>query len=74
MYISPLIWDINKVKGPEMRKKRGMINMGFLRWLGGIVLFFWLLGFLFKVGGSLIHILLIVAAVVFIYDAITGKR
>jgi len=48
--------------------------MGFLRWLGGIVLFFWLLGFLFKVGGGLIHVLLVVAAVVFIYDAITGKR
>ena len=47
--------------------------MVFLRWLGGFVVFFWLIGFLFKVGGSLIHLLLIVAAVVFIVDFIKGK-
>lgn len=47
--------------------------MGFLRWLGGIVVLIWLLGFLFKIGGSLIHILLVVAAIVFIFDVITGK-
>ena len=47
--------------------------MAFLRWLGGIVVFFWLLGFLFKIGGNLVHILLIVAAVVFIIDFITGR-
>lgn len=48
--------------------------MGFLRWLGGIVVFFWILGFLFKVGASLIHVLLIIAAVVFVYDRLIGKR
>ncbi|WP_300385617.1 lmo0937 family membrane protein [Clostridium sp.] len=48
--------------------------MGFLRWLGGIVVLFWLLGFLFKIGGGLIHTLLIVAAVVFIIDFITNKN
>ncbi|MBC8060568.1 MAG: lmo0937 family membrane protein, partial [Clostridiaceae bacterium] len=42
--------------------------MGFLRWLGGIVVFFWLLGLLFKIGGGLINILLVVAAIVFIFD------
>lgn len=47
--------------------------MGFLRWLGGIVVMFWLLGFLFKIGGSLIHVLLIVAAIVFLVDFITKK-
>lgn len=47
--------------------------MGFLRWLGGIVVAFWLLGLLFKLGGGLIHILLVVAAVVFILDFITRK-
>ena len=47
--------------------------MGFLRWLGGIVVFFWLLGMLFKIGGGLIHTLLIVAAVVFLIDFITGR-
>lgn len=47
--------------------------MAFLKWLGGIVVFFWLLGLLFKVGGGFIHILLIVAAVVFLIDLITGR-
>ncbi len=47
--------------------------MGFLRWIGGIVVFFWLLGLLFKVGGGLIHILLVVAAVVFLFDFIKGR-
>ena len=46
--------------------------MAFLRWLGGIVVFFRLLGFLFKIGGNLVHILLVVAAAVFIIDFITG--
>ncbi len=47
--------------------------MAFLRWLGGIVVFFWLLGLLFKIGGGLVHILLVVAAIVFILDFIKGK-
>lgn len=48
--------------------------MAFLRWLGGLVVLIWLLGFLFKIGGNLVHILLIVAAVVFLFDFITGRR
>ncbi|MPW24433.1 lmo0937 family membrane protein [Alkalibaculum sp. M08DMB] len=47
--------------------------MGFLRWLGGIVVLFWILGFLFKFAGNLIHLLLVVAVIVFIADFITGK-
>lgn len=34
----------------------------------------WLLGFLVHVGGGLIHILLVVALVVFIYHMITGRK
>jgi len=48
--------------------------MDFLRWLGGIVVFFWILGFLLKIGGSLIHLLLIIAAIVFIFDWLTNKK
>ena len=48
--------------------------MRFLRWLGGIVVLIWLLGLLFRIGGSFIHILLVVAVIVFIFDIITGKR
>ncbi|MCF0147820.1 MAG: lmo0937 family membrane protein [Clostridium sp.] len=47
--------------------------MGFLRWLGGIVVAIWLLGLLFRIGGGLIHILLVVAAIVFIADLITRR-
>ncbi len=47
--------------------------MGFLRWLGGIVVAVWLIGLLFRIGGGLIHILLVVAAIVFIADLITSR-
>lgn len=47
--------------------------MKFLRWLGGIVVFFWLLGFIFRFAGNLIHLLLIVAAGIFIYDWVIKK-
>ncbi|MBW9150806.1 lmo0937 family membrane protein [Clostridium estertheticum] len=48
--------------------------MTFLRWLGGFVVLFWLMGVLFNKGGSLINILLIVAAIVFIIDILSSKR
>ena len=48
--------------------------MGLLRLIGAIVVIIWLLGFVFQVGGSLIHILLVVAVVVFLFDLITGRR
>lgn len=52
----------------------GGIYMTFLRWLGGFVILFWLIGILFSKGGSLINILLIVAAIVFIIDILSSKR
>lgn len=48
--------------------------MGFLSWLGGIVIIFWLLGFIFHIAGGMIHILLVIAVLVFIFDYIGGKR
>jgi hypothetical protein len=40
-----------------------------------ILLVLWALGFLaFHIGGGLIHLLLIVAAVVLVYQLITGRR
>ncbi|MBX4263549.1 lmo0937 family membrane protein [Clostridium estertheticum] len=48
--------------------------MTFLRWLGGFMVLFWLMGVLFSKGGSLINILLIVAAIVFIIDILSSKR
>ncbi|NLM36338.1 MAG: hypothetical protein GX206_12935 [Clostridiales bacterium] len=48
--------------------------MTILRWIGGFVVFFWLLGLLFRIGGSLINILLVVAAVIFTVDVIFGRN
>jgi len=47
--------------------------MGFLRWLGGIIIFFWLLGLVLKIGGGMIHLLIVVAVIVFIVDFIFGR-
>lgn len=48
--------------------------MGILRWIGGIVVLFWLLGIIFSIGGNLIHLLLLIAAIVFVVDALFGRR
>jgi hypothetical protein len=43
--------------------------------LAVILLVLWLLGFLaFHVGGGLIHLLLVVAVIVVIYQLVTGRR
>jgi hypothetical protein len=44
-------------------------------WTIIVILFaLWLLGFIGHVGGGLIHILLVIAAIVLIYQLITGRR
>jgi len=42
--------------------------------IAGILLVLWLLGFSMNVGGGLIHALLVIAIVVFLYNLITGRR
>jgi hypothetical protein len=39
-----------------------------------ILVVLWLLGFTLHVGGGLIHILLVVAVIVLIYNLIAGRR
>ena len=39
-----------------------------------ILLILWLLGFLTHVGGSLIHLLLVVAVIVLIVNLVRGRR
>ena len=39
-----------------------------------ILLVLWLLGFAVHIGGGLIHILLVVAIVVFLFQLISGRR
>jgi hypothetical protein len=40
----------------------------------GILVVLWLLGVALHVGGGLIHVLLIVAGVIFLFQLITGRR
>lgn len=48
--------------------------MGGILWAIIVILFvFWLLGFLLHVGGGLIHILIVVAVILLIYNLITGR-
>jgi hypothetical protein len=39
-----------------------------------ILVVLWLLGFSFGVGGGLIHLLLVIALVVLVFNLITGRR
>ncbi|MFI5107738.1 MAG: lmo0937 family membrane protein [Terriglobales bacterium] len=39
-----------------------------------VLLILWLLGFGLHVGGGLIHLLLVVAVVVLIYNLVSGRR
>jgi hypothetical protein len=40
----------------------------------GILAVLWLLGMIGQVGGSLIHLLLVVAVIVFLFNVISGRR
>ena len=49
--------------------------MGNLLWtVISILIVLWLVGFLMHLGGSLIHLLLVIALVLFIYNLVTGRR
>ncbi len=39
-----------------------------------VLVVLWLLGLLAHIGGGLIHILLVIALIVFIYNMITGRK
>ena len=39
-----------------------------------ILFVLWLIGFLLHVGGGLIHVLLVAAVIVFVFQLITGRR
>ncbi len=39
-----------------------------------IFLILWLLGFTLHIGGGLIHLLLVVAVIVFIFNLVSGRR
>jgi hypothetical protein len=39
-----------------------------------VLLILWILGFSFSIGGSLIHLLLVVALVVLVINLVSGRR
>jgi hypothetical protein len=39
-----------------------------------VLVVLWLLGFTLHIGGGLIHILIVIAVIVLIYNLITGRR
>lgn len=46
-----------------------------LLWAIIVILFvFWLLGLAFSVGGSLIHLLLVLAVIILLYNLLVGRR
>jgi hypothetical protein len=40
----------------------------------GILLILWLLGLVGNIGGGIIHLLLVIAVIVFIYDLVIKRR
>jgi hypothetical protein len=57
------------VSAPHRAKEISML------WtLVAVFLILWLLGFSFSIGGSLIHLLLVLALVVFVMNLISGRR
>ena len=49
--------------------------MGNLLWTIIVILvILWLAGFVMHIGGGLIHVLLVIAVIVFIFQIITGRR
>ena len=45
-----------------------------LWWIIAIIVIFWVLGMVGSIGGSLIHLLLVVALLLLIYNLVTGRR
>lgn len=39
-----------------------------------VLLILWLLGFIGHIGGGIIHLLLVIALIVFIYNLMVGRR
>jgi hypothetical protein len=53
----------------------GAVQEKIMLWtLVAVFLILWLLGFAFSIGGSLIHLLLVVALVIVVINLVTGRR
>ena len=52
---------------------KGEVYMGLIRMIIGVLIVLWLLGFVLHIGGSLIHTLIVIAVVLFIFDMVMGR-
>lgn len=48
--------------------------MTFFRWLGGFIFLFWMISLIFKIGGTLANILLLISGAIFAIDLILDKK
>jgi hypothetical protein len=59
----------------SMRAKVGVNLMGSILYIiGAVLVALWLIGFLTHIGGGLIHIILVIAVIVFIFQFLSGRR
>jgi hypothetical protein len=58
-----------QAKGAHVFRKGNMLWTIFV-----VVVILWLLGFSFHVGGGLIHLLLVFALIVLVFNLVTGRR
>lgn len=42
--------------------------------IGAVLVALWLIGFLMHLGGGLIHIILVIAVIVFLFQFLTGRK
>ena len=42
--------------------------------IGAVIVAMWLIGLLAGIGGNLIHVLLVIAVIVFVYQFLMGRR
>lgn len=40
----------------------------------GVLIILWLLGFITNIGGNLVHVLLVIALIVLVYQLLIGRR
>lgn len=62
-------WAVLLPRAPAMRNRKSMLWTIFV-----IILVLWLLGFSFHVAGGLIHLLLVLALIILIFNLLTGRR
>ena len=60
------------MSGPGRSTMQGEVHMLWTVFV--IILVLWLLGFSFHIAGSLIHLLLVIAVIVLIFNLLSGRR